>query len=772
MKKKLLLIIALSVNVYTVFTQQLNASEEKYLADLMTKKVNTERKRLGIHSLSRNEVLSKVAKLHATYMATNRTVTHYQKNEDLKTPHKRVLKFSKDFNTTGENVLHTRSIKPPFTNKKLSLIANLMFKAWKKSPGHYENMISSQFSNADFGFSYDKLKRQIYAAHVFGSKIYKVPNQLSEYAFGVIDNNECVDCKSLSAYSNIIANMGNNISIEGNEIIFRYHNKEYFNTIFSENLDGLAVDLVTKDQIKCGTENKLDSSPIYDGVMLPPVYRDELNATNKAKGNYRVVVSLGKIPEHLKNKEVSANLIIIKNQNKCVYKVPVSIPYSRYNLIPITPNLLIPNAKLKTEGIAFVKELYFDFASSKTIAHNITPIEINKEKIHSIDVKSYTSIDGSYKNNAYLFKKRADFIKNHLTNNLKLHQIKINTEAKENWELFDFQLEIYGLTSTLEKSKKEKRKLANTDLKNTWSLQFGQQRKSKAIIFEKGTWQVSDKNHAYYNLINALISNDSNLANKALVTLYHQKEAVNYILSQDFILERLILKKDLVQNTSALIIKNINHYQIDSIIYYINYWLKRYLELPTEAQENLLNLYTITAKRLLMYWDIDNERLARVLHPNKVEKLFENYKSSTKSSSLYLNYQMAIIEYFGQINDYPKIERSFNFIKDYFSKRSLTINDDINLALFFNSWSMYNLTLNLLFKSYLDDRLNEQATFILAKTLVAYPENRNKILLKTVQQKAIKMNKKKWCEWIKKDFQNLRQGYIKDLYCSTCNTIN
>lgn len=772
MKKKLLLIIALIVNLYTVFAQQLNATEEKYLADLITKKVNAERKRLGVHSLSRNKTLTKAAKLHATYMATNREVTHYQKNEELKTPHKRVLKFSKDFNVTGENVLNTRSIKPPFTNKKLSFIANLMFKAWKKSPEHYENIISNQFSYADFGFSYDKLKKQIYAAHVFGNKTYKVPNQLSEYAFGVIDDKECVDCKSLSTYSNVIANMGNNLSIEGNEIIFRYHNKAYFNTLFTEALDGLAIDLVTKDQIKCGTENKLDSSPIYDGVILPPVYRDELKAKNKAKGDYRVVISLGIIPEHLKNKELSANLIIIKNQNKCAYKVPVSIPHNRYNLTPITPNLLIPNTKLKSEGIAFVKELYFDFASSKTTALNITPINTDKEKIHSIDIKSYTSVDGSYKNNAYLFKKRADFIKNHLINNLKLHQTNINTEAKENWELFDFQLEIYGLEGAIKKSKKEKRKLANTDLKNTWSLQFGQQRKSKAIIFEKGSWKTSDKNHAYYNLIDALISDNSNLANKALVALYNQEETINYVLSQDFILERLILKKDLVQNTSALIIKNINSYEIDSIIYYINYWLKRYHELTPKTQENLLNLYTITAKQLLMYWDIDNERLARVLHPDKVEKLFDKYKNSKTSSSLYLNYQMAIIEYFGQINDYPKIEHSFNFIKDYFSKHSLTINDDINLALFFNNWSMYNLTLNLLFKSYLDDRLNEQATFILAKTLIAYPEGQNKILLKTIQQEAIKMNKKKWCEWMKKDFQNLRQGYIKNLYCSTCSTIN
>ena len=756
MKNKILLLIAISVNIYSIYSQQLTTSQEKHLTDLLTKKINLQRKKMGTHLLEKDVNLVKAAKLHAIYMANSYKTTHFQENKDLKTPQKRVQSFSNSFTTIGENVLKTRSIRPPFTNKKLALIANLMFNAWKKSPGHYENMITSQFSHSGFGFSYNSKKKQIFAAHVFGDKTYKVPNQLSEDAFGIKNNKDCTDCKSLLGYNNIIANMGNNISIEGDEIIFKYHNKAYFNSIFKNPLDGIAIDLVTKDQMKCGTKNKFDSSPIYDGVLLPPFYKDELISRNKSKGNYRVIISLGKIPLHLRDKELYANLIIIKGHNKCAYKIPVFVPSSKFNLIPIKPNLVTSNIGLKTKGISFVKELYFDFKSSKTIAHKITPTEINKENIHFIDIKSYTSVDGSFKNNSYLFNKRANFIKKHLRNSLHLQQVKINTEAKENWELFNFQLEMFGLENKLDYSKKEKRKLANTDLKSSWKLQFEDQRKSKAIIFEKGTWFSSDKNHAYYNLIDALISNNTNLANKALFTLYNQKNTINYILDQDFILDRLLLKKDLVQNTSALIIKNINYYQVDTIIYYINYWLKNYHVLNSGAQENLLNLYSITAKRLLMFWDTDNERLARVLHPDKVSKLFNKYKNSLESNPLYLNYQMAIIDYYGQINDYFKIDSSFDFITDYFNKRSQNIEDDINLALFFNRWSMYHLTLDLLLKAYLNDKLDEQASFILAQTIIAYPNNQNEVILKAIQQNAIKFNKKRWCNWVKQNFQNLR----------------
>ncbi len=763
MKKELLLLFVITFSMTKSFAQ-LSATEEKYLAEIMLKKINFLRKKAGTYNLKQDKNLAKAAHYHSDYMSNKYKVTHYQLEKEYVTPEKRIRKFSDDFNVFGENVLKTRSIKPPFTKKKLGLIANYMLNSWRKSPKHYQNIISNQFSHADFGFVYHTKKRQIFATNVFGNKSLKIPNQLSENSFGIIDN---FDCSSIYKYQNILINMGNDIQIIDDEIIFSYHNKENLKNIFTNKLDGFAVDIVTKDQIKCGIPNRLDSSPVYDGILLKPVYRDAIFSNNKAVGDYRLIVSLGKIPEHLKGKELNANLIILKNNGKCDYRVPVSIPFSKYSLIPIKPNIYTPNISLKTEGSAFVKEIFFDFNSSKTSANKISQVKLNKKQITSIDIKSYTSVDGSYKNNNYLFNKRAKFIKDYLNNSLKLNSSKINIEAKENWELFDFQLELDGYDTAVNKSKKEKRYLANNTLKNNFVNEFTNQRKSKAIIFEKDTWKTTDQNHAYFNLIEALLNNNTELANKALSELYKQEETQN-ILSQDFILDRLIHQKELVLNTSALIAKNIHHYQIDSIIYYINYWLKRYDNLSIDTQRNLLNLYIITAEYLLSFWDLDKERLARVLHPTKVEGLFESIIIQKQEDPLYLNYHMAIIKYYGQTNEYDKIYFSFNFITNYFKKRITTIEDNIKLALFFNSWSRYDLTLDLLHKAYLNDKLNEEGIFIFAKTLVAYPYMYDEITQEDVQELAAKSNLKKWCNWINNDFQNLRLQYIKDIYCKQC----
>lgn len=246
MKIKLLLLIAITFNLYKSVAQ-LSATEEKYLADIMTKKINALRKKVGTQSLQRDENLAKAASFHAKYMSNKYKVTHYQLKTEFKTPQKRVRKFSNDFNTIGENVLNTRSIKPPFTKRKLSLLANLMYKSWKNSPGHYKNMISSKFSHGDFGFSYHKKKKQIFAAHVFGLKKHIVTNQLTKNSFGIKE--EYINCTSLQNYDNILVNMGNSIYIKGDEILFKYHNKEFLNKIFTNNNDGIAIDLIIKDQM-------------------------------------------------------------------------------------------------------------------------------------------------------------------------------------------------------------------------------------------------------------------------------------------------------------------------------------------------------------------------------------------------------------------------------------------------------------------------------------------------------------------------------------------
>ncbi|MDY0779497.1 CAP domain-containing protein [Tenacibaculum sp. IB213877] len=760
--KKLLILITF-FNIQLLFSQ-MSATEEASLAEMMVKKVNLLRKKKGIHPLKRNAHLAEAAKFHADFMSSNTTATHLQEEELYKTPLKRVQYFTTDFEEVEENIISTRRINPPFVKKRLDFIANMIFNSWKKSPENYKNMISSSFGYTDFGFTYNPSSKQVYATQVLGNKKYKVPNQLSEYAFGIKS-----DTTNCSNHTHLTANLANYLSIENNEIVFAYNDINHISKIITGANDGFAIDLVTREQLQCNTPNKLDASDIYDGILLKPIYKNELFANNKAENDQKLVVSLGKVPAFLKDQELSANLIVLKENTKCSYSVPTAtIAGKRFQLLHIEPKLEVPYIDLRNQGIYIAKEIFFDFETSKTTTDKYTQANFDLDKVHSFDIKSYTSIDGSEKANELIQNKRAAFIKKHIGDVLgfSLDFTKVNIDARANWPLFDYQLELYGYKDKLNLSKAAKRAFANGTLKNTWEKQFAQQRKSKLIAFQHGYWNRNNKQHGFYNLLNGLITDNVHLVNKSLTLLYNKE--VNYDLDKDFILDKLLRNKDLVQNVSALFTKHLDAYNIDYVVYFINYWLTRSESLNAEAQKNLLNLYTHTTFKVLQNWNEDSKNAARILHPDNVETLFKVYKAKNTVDALYVNYHMTKIEYFNKLDQKDRIQESFDFVTANYKNNAKTIDDKIALASFFKVWHASDAAKELLLEEYATNSLNEEGTFMLIKILLVNATKNQEVLAK-LQEKAIQFNKERWCNWMTKDFQNLRLKSIKKWYCLTCN---
>ncbi|WP_298893771.1 CAP domain-containing protein [uncultured Psychroserpens sp.] len=746
---------------------QLSIADEEKLAVLLTEKINKLRVEKGKQPLKRHEDLAKAAKLHSGYISKRNKLTHIQIKTALPQPRDRVEKFNVSFTNIGENILYSKMIRTPLSMGNLKKLAIDMYRSWKNSPGHYANMISDSFTYGDFGFTYNSKSKRVFAVQVFGKKGHIVGGQLSKNAFGILPSD--LSCHDLIGNKgNIIVNMGNALSIVNDEVIFSYHNLEIIQEIFKSAKDGLAIDLVTRDQLVCGQENKLDASSIYEGVLLKPKYRDEIFAGNTAQNPKRLVVVLGKVPEHLKNETLSPNLILIKDGKKCSYAVPSNIPSRRYNLRPIEPEVFIPGVALKTEGVHGIFEVRFDFESGKTKPLSNPKIDIDKGNIHSIDIKSFTSVDGNSKANHLLHTKRANYIHDFLNKNLGLSKIPININAKENWELCFYHLELLGLDHTLGQNKEVIKTYIQNNLDDKWEESLSLQRQSKAIIYTKGTWNKDDDLHLNNNLIDALLNQNYDLANQVLADMYFEVNS-DLFLNEEFIHDKLFNKQELVQNVSALLLKNINFYATDNVVFFVRNWLSKSHLLSEEAQKNLLNLYTITSRKLLRNWDSSIEDFSKVMHPEKVEPLFENYKNQNKVNPLFLNFHMSSIEYFGQINYSPKIDESFDFITNYFKSVSKNIKDDTDLSLFFNSWSMYTMTIERLLERFEDGKLDEESSFVLIKTFVANNKDYNAEVLLDIHKKTISFNKDRWCRWIDRDFQNLRDDGVKNLFCKTCN---
>lgn len=78
-----------------------------------------------------------------------------------------------------------------------------------------------------------------------------------------------------------------------NNLFFQFNDKEWFKSLFKNPYDGMAIDIVTKDQFEC--DRQVITSQIR-GELLRPVYGNNLkkNIETINQGFYRVY--LGKLP--------------------------------------------------------------------------------------------------------------------------------------------------------------------------------------------------------------------------------------------------------------------------------------------------------------------------------------------------------------------------------------------------------------------------------------------------------------------------------------------
>lgn len=764
MKNRILVLLLVILPV--IGFSQVSSKDKKYLIKELSAKINNLRVSKGLSPLYFNDTLRRAAEYHSKYMAQNFILSSEEKSGKFATPEKRIQAFGgRGYQAVGENLFQTASYKFPLKKKDLEQIVNSIYNGWYNSIPHYASLVEPEFNVGDFGFKANETKGVVFVTLLMAKKGYIVKNQLSNNSFGLELAGD--GCESDSKeYTNLMMNLGNSLVIEGNEVIMYYHNIETFNAIFSGPNDGVAIDLVSPNQVKCGTANQLDASPIYDGILLKPYYRDEMLKNNRAESEYRIITKVGDIPAKMNGKEYSPSLIVIKDNKACKYFCPAIIPKKDYSLKRLTPILKDVEVDLTDIGIIRSTLVSYNFNTDQATSISLPKIDKSIKKVHSIQINSFSSVEGDSAKNAQLHNARAQFIKNHLKNELRVSDNQIRVIARENWDLMAFQLNYYMLDNLSKLSHAAFRKyLPKRDSIIPWDSLFFNQRKSDAIINYYGTYSdvKGTESLASFNLRTGVIMDNQNLVNKALYTLYNESGYDSDLLFEAQIVEYVRTHPDVVANYAALMTRNYG-YASQAVTEFLFNWLDRSDELDDDAKNNLLILYTLISEYYIDNWDISTQRLSNVIHPQKIEKIIpQNIKDE-----VLLNLNLAFIQYYGQINDSKNTSKSFQYITSYFKFLSFTPEDDANLALFFNYWSAYNEAVEFLLPRFEKDELNEDGVFTLAQTMnYANYESDSEIYL-NVHKKAVSLNPTRWCEWVNKDFQVKRNFLIKRLYCETC----
>jgi len=733
------------------------------LGSKVTILINDHRKRLKAVALHNENSLQKAAQDHSNYLAKTGTLSHVQNESNKKNPIDRVHFYDgKIYNKIGENVLFNIIEPKKYEAQDLDKLAIRIFNQWKNSPPHHKNMINQDFDAAAIGFAIDTKKNRLYATQVFGSTGAIIEKQLSENAFGLKVKNE--NCKKVSFNTQLA--IGNSIQIESDEAVLYFHDKQKFESIFSHENDGIAIDFIEKEQMNCGNSNRFDVSPIYDGVLAKPVFRTELLDNNKAENEYKLITTVGKVPPHLIGKDIIANVVLIFNNCACEYIVPLKVNSETIDLFPIHPIIEKPkDAILSNKGILFSNEIRFDFDKNKVKPSNYNPY-FTGDKVHSIQIYSYSSVEGNEAINTKLHKERAAIIEKFANDSLHINLKPSLKIEKENWEMCYLQLAMENLEDWINKPKNEIRKYINSN-QEYWKEYLDAQRTSKLVINYYGELSNDiqeidyETTFAELNLRTAIFEKNNTKAIAALVKLY-QVEHTN-CLFEELLFNEIKTNPALVQNAAAILSNNLQN-EI-KVIEFLKAWFEKFETLPLNSQHNLLVLYCKINKDLLENWDVNTAKLSNVTKPKTLKNQFIKFENNQK---LQANYDYILLYYSNHINDYANINTYFERVYSSFKANCKTKEDRIKLALFLNHWSTYEYSVSLLLTEINKPTFSKEEALLLAQTATIFFDENTTKQNQQIINKVYQLNKKAWCNWQKENFNLLRNSQIKAEYCKRC----
>lgn len=760
---RFLLLFLLSILTFNL-SAQLTEKETRKALDAMHTEINSLRQKSGLKPLTREKTVETAAETQAEFLQKNKKpglASSENKLKKTKYPIDRIKVANGDFEEATE-LLGVVSLSSGTIEKdEFDQIVSQFLTTWTETE-EGNGLLSNQYDHVGYAMSINTKTKELYLLIVMARKGVSIDGQLSENGFGLKKSTD--DCAGAFG-ENMIVNLSNSLFIEGNQVILKYHNKDELRTLFPDATDGIAIDLVQPGQFECGQENLLDRSPIYDGILLQPVYRDAIFGNNSSEGDFRLITVIGTLPEQLVGYAVLPNLIYLRKGKVCSYHVPAYIEADDYGLAPIEPLFDIQSAKLSETGSVRIEVVKYAFERAKTNPLDVPKVDLNPNDVLAIEIISYSSVEGDSASNHRLHHNRGKVIRENLEKQMGPGKYTWSTKVSENWDLCYTQLELLGLDSIQKLPKAAIRQYVITDKTHNWDSLLFIQRVSMAVIHIKGKRDsIAERNDFLnMNIRTALLTGNSQQANLAMRKLYETKE-IPEVLLEPAILDRLKTDPTLVQNAAALLTNYPNLKNIE-LISFVRHWLRNPETISKDAQSNLIHLYALTTRQLLSEWDIYRSTLAKVLHPNKLEHFFSK---RNKYDGFFLNYYLTSLSYYGQINDYPNASNAFDSIGAYFKTQSLNLDEEIKLCKFFNLWSRYDLTIDVMLRRMDRPGFSPKAAMLLAETITAYrvtttAEQQQKAVLK-----AFELSRFEWCEWLDMDFQLLRDRQIKRLYCEKC----
>ena len=571
------------------------------------------------------------------------------------------------------------------------------------------------------------------------------------------------------------------IKRENNNLYFEVNDKDWFNLLFKDRSDGLAVDIVLKDKYNCDVQS-IDKSQIK-GFLVKPVYASQLKSGLKPTKDNIFRTYVGKIPEGFLNDELEYNILFLGNKNLCRYYVIYDLESYTWDLLDM--GMYLDSITYDTKQIKSSSEEGF-VIKNKTLKFRI-PFKKNKSNysqadikpiydslrltdfnIKTINIKGYSSIEGIESRNIELQELRAKSIIAALQTFQK-PTIKTEVTSSENWVEFfnDIKGTKYEYLSPFSKSEvrekikgtvsrdmepilKNHRKavleleLEKKDKFETQSVEVLAGKFNNAITTESFNEAIEIQN----SIFERIRMKESSLAILQKITVPKQAKYIDF-------LNKNAAFKYMVDFRQALIVRN------------------ELLALEKLVPKNKGVKYNLAAIKIKLWRfkaiEIDENELK-----NEINALKNYGIKSEVISRMMVNYHIIKAENLMQKRDYVNKDISVDYINTNYKRFSLSDYDYFSLAQFFSYYGNTSMAVELLESKARSIDINEDLLFYYLNLTLINKELTQDSDYRTILLNANNMNKERFCKLFNAvesggvTFQLLEDEYLRKAYCETC----
>ncbi|NMM50126.1 hypothetical protein [Marinigracilibium pacificum] len=611
------------------------------------------------------------------------------------------------------------------------------------------------------------------------------------YGIGICQNNDFRDnikgskgllsdrCKE---YNIIVESLPNDmvfdLEVIDRQIKLLFPSEEYFQLLFDDTFDGIAIDIIDQDQYSCESIDNIPSSWPSKGMMIEPVYKNELLNSYTINEENKVVVSVGTIPNSLDAGNVECNLMILQKKALCDYVTNPGVLQETRNFIPTKLYWDTITSNTEINAFSFDKSIYFKIPFKKgksryntsEIQELYDSLQISNYDITDIWIEAFSSVEGTVRENTDLQFARAKSITEALESyqTLKIHP---HIKASENWKEFAKSISNTKFEFLKKLSQEQVKEKLKKDRKLLLELEpiLSKQRYAEIRLDLRVKNNVINNPNQLVQLFEQSI--ESQDIDQALqIQNYFFKEVKEGRLPLGFINNLLIP----IEESNIRLLNNDILFKLDHHIISNKEAIDNYNKISNTCSANWKIKFNLATLKIKNWISTDYSPEEQQVLFNQIQSMNNSDIQESVLAQLKINYYLAVVQKQIQKKEFDQIDQTIRTIIAYNNTTALNENEifSISKALTYNG--EFKTALNILNPVVNTHGVSEDVLFYYLRLFLVnnrIPENN---LSDILIRKALSRNQDRFCQFFTPksqggvSFQYRNNKLINTLYCENC----